>query len=60
MEINPQNPLQMYTIGGVRGCTVGFWVSNDGGDTWSTPKGYTDLANNSVGGSTNDAYDVKA
>jgi len=60
MEINPQNPKQMYSIGGVRGCTVGFWVSNDGGDTWSTPKGYTDLANNSVGGWTNDAYDVKA
>jgi len=60
MEINSQNPLQMYSIGGVRGCTAGFWVSNDGGDTWSTPKGYTDQANNSVGGWTNDAYDVKA
>jgi photosystem II stability/assembly factor-like uncharacterized protein len=60
LEINPQNPMQMYTIGGVRGCTVGFWVSNDGGDTWSMPKGFSDQANNSVGGWTNDGYDVKA
>jgi photosystem II stability/assembly factor-like uncharacterized protein len=60
LQINPENPSQMYTIGGVRGCTVGFWLSSDGGETWSMPKGFADKANNSVGGWTNDVYDVKA
>ena len=60
MVINPRNPLQMYSVGGVRGSTQGFWVSNDGGETWSRPKGFTDNATDKVGGWTMDCYDVKA
>jgi hypothetical protein len=60
MQINPADPKQMYYVGGVRGCTMGFWVSNDGGETWSQPAGFSSQANNSMGGWTNDVYDVKA
>jgi photosystem II stability/assembly factor-like uncharacterized protein len=60
MEINPANPLQMYYIGGVRGSSVGFWVSKDGGETWTQPPGFATKANNSADGWSNDLYDVKA
>jgi photosystem II stability/assembly factor-like uncharacterized protein len=60
IQIDPRNPSNMYYIGGVRGSSAGFWVSTDGGDTWASPAGFTDKANNSVDGWTNDAYDVKA
>src|SRR5258708_7500734 len=60
MEIDPKNPKSMYYIGGVRGASLGFWVSSDGGDTWTEPAGFTVKANNSVGGWVNDLYDVKA
>jgi photosystem II stability/assembly factor-like uncharacterized protein len=60
MEINPANPLEMYAVGGVRGASLGFWTSNDGGNTWSQPAGFSANANNSVGGWSNDLYDVHA
>jgi hypothetical protein len=60
LAINPRNPLEMYAIGGVRGSSAGFWVSHDGGDTWAEPAAFTARADNSVGGWTNDVYDVKA
>jgi hypothetical protein len=60
IAIDPRNPLNMYNIGGVRGASLGFWVSHDGGDTWEEPKGFTGGANNSVGEWCNDVYDVKA
>jgi photosystem II stability/assembly factor-like uncharacterized protein len=60
MEIDPKNPMHMYMVGGVRGSTLGFWVSNDGGDSWAQPDGFTAKANNSDDGWVNDVYDVKA
>ncbi len=60
MEIDPKNPKSMYYIGGVRGASLGFWVSSDGGETWTEPAGFAAKANNSVGGWVNDVYDVKA
>jgi hypothetical protein len=60
MEIDPGDPMHMYAIGGVRGASLGFWISRDGGNTWKQPAGFTAQANNSVGGWVNDAYDCKA
>jgi hypothetical protein len=60
VQIDPRNPSNMYYIGGVRGASNGFWISKDGGDTWTSPAGFTSKADNSVGGWTIDAYDVKA
>jgi hypothetical protein len=60
MEIDPGDPDRMYTVGGVRGSSLGFWVSSDGGETWTTPAGFAEHADNSVGGWTNDVYHVAA
>jgi hypothetical protein len=60
IQIDPSDPQNMYYIGGVRGASVGFWVSADGGDTWNEPAGFTAKADNSVDGWSNDLYDVKA
>jgi photosystem II stability/assembly factor-like uncharacterized protein len=58
MQISRANPNILYYVGGVRGSSLGFWISKDGGDTWAQPKGFTDGANNSAGGWTNDVYSV--
>jgi photosystem II stability/assembly factor-like uncharacterized protein len=58
MQISRANPNILYYGGGVRGASLGFWISKDGGDTWAQPKGFTDGANNSAGGWTNDVYSV--
>ena len=60
VRIDPKDPLHMYVVQGVRGATAGFWVSTDGGKTFKAPDGFTTKANNSVGGWTNDGYDVAA
>lgn len=60
LAINPKNALQMYYGGGVRGASVGFWISNDGGDHWEMPEGFAAKANNSDDGWVNDVYEVKA
>lgn len=58
MEIDPADPMRMYYVGGVRGASLGFWVSSDGGDSWTMPDGFAAQANNSAGGWTNDVYHV--
>jgi hypothetical protein len=60
MQVSRSNPSVLYYVGGVRGSSLGFWISRDGGDTWAQPKGFTDGANNSAGGWTNDVYSVVA
>lgn len=60
MAIDPLNPQHMYYGGGVRGASLGFWVSTNGGAHWEQPAAFLAQANNSVGGWTNDVYDVKA
>ena len=34
VRVDPNDPLHVYAIGGVRGATQGFWVSTDGGDSF--------------------------
>lgn len=60
MEIDPADSQHMVYIGGVRGASLGFWISHDGGDTWTMPDGFAAHADNSVGGWTNDVYHVAA
>jgi hypothetical protein len=43
VRINPENTQHLYVGDGVRGGTMGFWVSTDGGDTWTQPEGFSNL-----------------
>lgn len=45
IRIDPNNPKHMYVTGGVVGAW-GFWVSNDGGNTWRMPAAFAEGANN--------------
>jgi hypothetical protein len=36
--------MHLYAGDGVRGATLGFWVSNDGGNSWGKPAGWVALA----------------
>ena len=40
IAVNPANPQHMYATDGVRGQTQGFWVSTNGGTTWTVPLGF--------------------
>ncbi len=44
VRVDPTNPQHLYVGDGVRGNTQGFWVSNDGGDTWAKPDGFEKVA----------------
>jgi hypothetical protein len=40
IRIDPNNSNHIYATEGVRGFTLGFWVSEDGGNTWTQPPGF--------------------
>ena len=40
MYVDPTNSQHLYLIQGVRGSTQGFWISNDGGNTWTLSSSY--------------------
>ena len=44
IRVDPTNPKHLYVGDGVRGATLGFWVSHDGGDTWAKPEGFKNFA----------------
>jgi photosystem II stability/assembly factor-like uncharacterized protein len=46
IAVDPRNPQHLYASDGVRGGTMGFWVSQDGGQTWSIPDGFNTTARN--------------
>jgi hypothetical protein len=46
----------LYCVDGVRGATTGFWVSRDGGLTWSMPRGFESVTQKPVG--TRDLYSI--
>jgi len=56
VRVDPKNPLHLYAGDGVRGMTMGFWVSQDGGNTWAIPAGFTALIPGTV--TNQDLYDV--
>ncbi|MDB5336537.1 MAG: hypothetical protein JWN70_2156 [Planctomycetaceae bacterium] len=56
VAINPADSNHLYSVDGVRGDTPGFWISKDGGETWSMPEGYKTISEKPVG--TRDLYHV--
>ena len=44
MEIDPNDSSHIYAGAGTRGSTQGFWISTDGGGTWSRPQGFADVS----------------
>ncbi len=44
VRVDPKDSKHMYVGDGVRGDTMGFWVTTDGGDTWTSPKGFVDVS----------------
>lgn len=55
--VDPCNSNHLYATQGVRGATLGFWVSQDGGSTWVRPKGFNDVAKTTTGDVTTLAVD---
>jgi len=56
LAIDPRNSNHLYCVDGVRGATLGFWVSNDGGKTWTLPEGFSKVTEPPVG--TRDLYSL--
>jgi hypothetical protein len=44
VRIEPGNPKHMYATQGVRGTSMGFFESIDGGSTWTMPAGFVAIA----------------
>jgi photosystem II stability/assembly factor-like uncharacterized protein len=42
VKVDPNDPKHLYSVQGVRGATLGFWVSTDGGTTWEKPAAFKD------------------
>jgi hypothetical protein len=42
MRVDPNDSQHLYAVQGVRGVTQGFWISNDGGRTWTMPAAFAD------------------
>jgi photosystem II stability/assembly factor-like uncharacterized protein len=40
VKIDPNDPEHLYAVQGVRGSTLGFWESHDGGVNWTKPAGF--------------------
>jgi hypothetical protein len=43
VRVDPKNPAHLYAGDGVRGGTMGFWVSTDAGETFTMPDGFKNL-----------------
>lgn len=56
--VDPHDSRHLCSVDGVRGATQGFWVSHDGGDTWSKPQGFEEATKKPVG--TQDLYSIAA
>lgn len=56
VAINPADSQHLYCVDGVRGATQGFWVSRDGGETWTMPEGFKRATEKPVG--TRDLYSI--
>jgi hypothetical protein len=42
--IDPKNEKHLYYVGSVGNASMGFWISQDGGNTWKIPKAFSDGA----------------
>jgi hypothetical protein len=57
MRLNPQDPQHLVVADGVRGNTLGLWISRDGGTTWNLPAGWAAQRSDKY---IDDTYDVAA
>jgi hypothetical protein len=44
VRVDPTDSNHLYAVQGVRGKTQGFWVSRDGGASWTIPPGFASVA----------------
>jgi hypothetical protein len=56
VSIDPADSNHLYCVDGVRGNTLGFWVSKDGGKSWTMPEGFKTATQKPVG--TRDLYSI--
>ncbi|MDA7881173.1 hypothetical protein N9A94_02615 [Akkermansiaceae bacterium] len=56
LAVNPNNSQHLYCVDGVRGKTMGFWISKDGGESWLMPEGFKKITEKPVG--TRDLYSL--
>jgi hypothetical protein len=54
--IDPSDSNHLYCVDGVRGATLGFWESKDGGENWTMPEGFKTATQKPVG--TRDLYSI--
>jgi hypothetical protein len=57
IKVDPDDPQHLYATQGVRGDTLGFWLSHDGGQTWEHPPGYSALTQQTTNDITTIAVD---
>jgi hypothetical protein len=61
IRIDPKDTQHLYVGDGVRGASTGFWVSTDGGENFTMPRGFADayklVGQSSISGMF-DVYDV--
>jgi hypothetical protein len=55
VRIDPEDTQHLYAVDGVRGGTLGFWESSDGGESWVQPQSFKDWAQE-IG--SYDVYDI--
>jgi photosystem II stability/assembly factor-like uncharacterized protein len=58
IRVDPNDSTHIYVTQGVRGVTLGFWVSHDAGATWTRPAGFLTAVDTVSMGAT--AMDVTA
>lgn len=56
VAIDPADSKHLYAVDGVRGNTLGFWISKDGGETWTKPDGFVKASADPAG--TEDLYSL--
>lgn len=56
VAVDPHDSQRLYCVDGVRGDTLGFWTSTDGGETWTMPDGFKKATEKPVG--TRDLYSL--
>lgn len=44
IAVDPSDSRHLYATQGVRGRTAGFFVSRDGGNSWTRPKGFSEVS----------------
>lgn len=54
VRVDPADANHLIATQGVRGSTLGFWVSHDAGATWNMPQGFRDI----VSTATNDVVSM--